>query len=88
MDHEGQIRLVEAHAQRRRRDQRLHPVLQQGLLQVGPALARLARVGGHVQAARPKPLRHLYRIAHRQRVDDPVARRTATCAASQARRSA
>lgn len=74
MDHESQVRLVEAHPQRGGRDQRLHPVLLEvdlGLEPVG--VLRLARVRGHIEAALAQEGRGLLGRGHRQRVDDAGA---------------
>ncbi len=73
--HEPQVRLVEAHSQSRRGDQRLHPVRQQILLRLQPVgVLRLARVGSHRITALPQEGGDLLRRRHRQRVDDPRAR--------------
>ena len=73
MNHEGEIWFVKAHSQRRPCHQRLHPVVEQGLFQGGPPLARLARIRRHIQATCPEPFGHLYCIPYRQGVDDAVA---------------
>ena len=74
MHHEGQIRLVEAHAQSGGGHQRPDPVGLEILLQ---ALALggvgLPRVGGHLHAHRTQVLSDLLRRRDRQAVDDAAA---------------
>ena len=74
MDDEGEVRFVEAHPQGRGRHQRLHLVVEQGLLQLSPARSRLARIGLDLKPARPKPRRHRAGVTNCQRVDDAAPR--------------
>ena len=74
MHHEGQVRLVEAHAQSGGGHQRPDPVGLEILLQ---ALALggvgLPRVGGHLRARRTQVLSDLLSRRDRQAVDDAAA---------------
>ena len=81
VDDEGQVGLVEAHAQRAGRHQRLDPVGLEVLLQP-LALGRLrpARVGGHVEPGLAQALGDLEGGAHGEAVDDARARRGAQVA--------
>ena len=73
VDHEAEIRLVEAHPERRGGDQGLEIVVEQGLLQLGPLRSGLAGIRFDLDAASLKPLRNPLGVTHGQRVDDPVA---------------
>ena len=73
VDHEAEVRLVEAHPESGRCHQCLDAVVEQCLLQLLPAFSRLSRAGLHVDPARLEPLRHPVRVADGQRIDDSVA---------------
>jgi hypothetical protein len=74
VDDEPQVRLVEAHAERDRRDERLDLARDQGVLE-GLALRRceLRVVGAGIDAARPQPGRDPLRVGDGQAVDDAAA---------------
>ena len=73
VDHEAEIRFVEAHPERGRRRQCLHAVLEQRLFKSLAPFSRLSGVGFHRQPLRPEPFRHPIRIPDGERVDDPAA---------------
>ena len=73
MDHEGQIRFVIAHAERRGGHQRLDAVVPQSLLQGDPPLGiDVTGIGRDRQTACPEPIGDLMGVTHRQGVDDAV----------------
>lgn len=73
MDHEAEIRLVEAHSESKRRHERLHLVVQQRPFQMLAVISGLPRVGFRLDPPRLEPFRHLVRVTDGERVDDPVA---------------
>ncbi len=71
VDHEPQVGLVEAHPQRRGGHQRLHAVVQQGLLELDPLLGVGAPgVGTHLVPRRAQRLGHVGGLGHREGVHD------------------
>ena len=73
MNDEGKVGLVEPHAQRACRHQRLQFVIQKGLFQLRSAITCLACVRLDSQPAGLEPFRHLFGVADRQRVNDPAS---------------
>ncbi len=74
MNHEGEVRLVKSHPQRRRRYKNFDTVAEQCVFQLYPTLPGLARVRFCLNTSLAQPLRHLRCIANCERVNDAASR--------------
>jgi len=74
VNHKAEIGFIEAHAQRDRRDKRLHLVGQQPVLQFQPLLiGQPSVIGARVDTTQPQPCGEIVGIPNCQRVDDAAA---------------